>query len=57
LNSFLLQISYMTKPTASNRRKRTRNVHWNHIVYVTVGENKYWNKKADKLRARFEKWR
>ena len=47
----------MTKPTASRRSKRTRSIHWNRIVYVTVGENKYWNKKADKLRARFEKWR
>jgi hypothetical protein len=47
----------MTKPTASSRRKRIRDMGWNQIVYLSIDQNKYWNKKADRLRARFEKYR
>ena len=58
IHRFILQLRYDTKPTTSDRRKRTRdNVHWRCIVYVDVKPNLYWNKKADRLRARFEKWR
>ena len=51
----MLQLKYDTKPTASDRRKRARS--GNHIVYVDVNRNLYWETKANKLRARFEKWR
>jgi hypothetical protein len=53
----MLQLKYDTKPTASYRRKRSKDILFNRIVYAVTSRNLYWETKANKLRARFEKWR
>ena len=47
----------MTKPRASRRTKKVRSKFNHSLVWVVVGDNKYWNEKANRLRARFEKFR
>ena len=47
----------MTKPRASRRTKKVRSKFNYSLTWVIVGDNKYWINKANRLRARFEKFR
>jgi hypothetical protein len=47
----------MTKPRASHRSKKVRSKFNHSLIWLVVGDNKYWNEKANRLRARFEKYR
>lgn len=47
----------MTKPRASRRTKKVRSTFNHSLVWVVVGDNKYWMNKANRLRTRFEKYR